>query len=90
MALAGSPRLLLLDEPAAGLSPSERELLSRLLGGLPRTLAVLLIEHDMSVALAFADRITMLQDGEVVADGSPSEIESSAAVHEMYLGHHGA
>ena len=88
MALAGDPRLLLLDEPAAGLSPGERQALIRLLAGLPRSITVMLIEHDMDVALAAADRVTVMHNGRVIAEGTPAEIEANQMVHDIYLGHH--
>jgi branched-chain amino acid transport system ATP-binding protein len=88
MALAGEPRLLLLDEPAAGLSPGERAELVRLLAGLPRELTVVIIEHDMDVALQAAERVTVMHNGEVIADGSPAEIQTNETVHRIYLGGH--
>jgi len=87
MALASDPRLLMLDEPAAGLSPGERQSLSRLLAALPRSITVVLIEHDMDVALALADRVTVMHQGRVVAEGTPAEISSDPAVQAIYLGH---
>ena len=90
MALAGEPRLLLLDEPAAGLSPGERGALLRLLAGLPREITVILVEHDMDVALQAADRVTVMHNGSVIVEGSPDEIEANATVQDIYLGHHGA
>ena len=87
MALASEPRLLMLDEPAAGLSPGERQSLSRLLAGLPRSITVVLIEHDMDVALAAADRVTVMHQGRVIADGTPGEISADATVQSIYLGH---
>lgn len=86
MALAADPRLLLLDEPAAGLSRAEREILTNLLLELPRALTVLLIEHDMDIALTVADHVTLMQDGAIVVEGTPDEIRSSTVVHEIYLG----
>jgi branched-chain amino acid transport system ATP-binding protein len=86
IALAGSPRLLLLDEPAAGLSPAERTLLAGLLAGLPRDITVVLIEHDMDVALPFADVVTVMHDGVVVEEGDADHVAASAVVHEIYLG----
>ncbi|WP_125035231.1 ABC transporter ATP-binding protein [Nocardioides sp. LS1] len=86
MGLAGDPRLLILDEPAAGLSPSERETLTGLLLGLEPGLSVLLIEHDMNVALTVADSVTVMADGHVVFDGTPDEIRASDKVHDIYLG----
>jgi branched-chain amino acid transport system ATP-binding protein len=88
MALAGEPRLLLLDEPAAGLSPGERAELVRLLAGLPRELTVVIIEHDMDVAFQVAERVTVMHNGEVVAEGTPAEIQANETVHRIYLGGH--
>jgi branched-chain amino acid transport system ATP-binding protein len=87
MALASDPRLLMLDEPAAGLSPGERQSLSRLLAGLPRSITMVLIEHDMDVALALADRVTVMHQGRIIADATPAEIQANATVQAIYLGH---
>lgn len=86
MALAGKPRLLLLDEPAAGLSAAERATLTEMLLELPTDLTFLLIEHDMDIALTVADQVTVMQDGRIVVEGTPHEIRSSSVVHEIYLG----
>jgi len=86
MALAGEPRLLMLDEPAAGLSPGERVRLTDLLLGLDPAITVLLIEHDMDVALRVADAVTVMHNGRAIADGRPDEIRASATVQEVYLG----
>ena len=86
MALAGEPRLLLLDEPAAGLSPAERPMLTRMLRELPRDMTMVLIEHDMQVALQVADRVTVMNEGAVVFDGSPQEAAASPLVELLYLG----
>jgi branched-chain amino acid transport system ATP-binding protein len=86
MALASEPRLLVLDEPAAGLSPAEREMLTTLLHGLDAELTLLLIEHDMNVALAVTDSVTVMADGRVVFEGTPDEVVASDLVHEIYLG----
>ncbi len=88
MALAGNPRLLMLDEPAAGLSRGERTLLIDLLRSLPRDVTVILVEHDMDVALAAADRVTVMQEGAIVVEGSPDEIQANTTVQDIYLGHH--
>jgi branched-chain amino acid transport system ATP-binding protein len=88
MALAASPRLLMLDEPAAGLSPGERTLLSELLRDLPREITVILVEHDMDVALAAADRVTVMHEGTIIVEGSPAEISANPTVQDIYLGHH--
>ena len=86
MALACTPRLLMLDEPAAGLSPSERPELNALLRDLPRDITLLLIEHDMDVALPVSDMVTLMQDGRVVVEATPDAIESDPRVQEIYLG----
>jgi branched-chain amino acid transport system ATP-binding protein len=86
VALAGNPRVIMLDEPAAGLSPGERQLLTELLLGLERDVTVVLIEHDMDVALRVADRVTMMHDGSVVVEGTPDEIRASELVQALYLG----
>ncbi len=86
LALAGKPRLLLLDEPTAGLSPAESRLMADLLAGLDRAVTVLMIEHDMDIALALASRVTVLHQGRVIADGSRDEIRSDPQVREIYLG----
>ena len=89
MALAGQPRLLMLDEPAAGLSRGERTMLVDLLRSLPRDITIILVEHDMDVALAAADRVTVMQEGSIVVEGTPDEIQANATVQDIYLGHHG-
>jgi len=86
MAIAGKPRLLLLDEPAAGLSPLERPALAAMLRTLPTDVTVVLIEHDMDVALQVADRVTVMHEGAVVFDGSPRETAASQLVQSIYLG----
>ena len=88
MALASQPRVLLLDEPAAGLSPGERTRLAELLTGLSREITVILVEHDMDVALAVADRVTVMNNGKVEVEGDPDEIQADATVQEIYLGRH--
>jgi len=90
MALAQSPRLLLLDEPMAGLSRQERGDMQRLLASIPRSLTILMIEHDMEVALEFADRITVLHYGQVIVEGTRAEIVADPRVREIYLGTEGA
>ena len=89
MALASDPKVLMLDEPAAGLSPVERPELSKLLRDLPKDLTIVLIEHDMDVALPFADLVTVMKDGEVVVSNTPDRIQDDPVVHEIYLGHGG-
>ena len=86
MALAGDPRVLMLDEPAAGLSPGDRPELLRLLRELPRDLTLILIEHDMDIALPAADIVTVMKDGEVVVEATPDRIENDPIVQAIYLG----
>ena len=86
LALAGRPRLLLLDEPMAGLSAPERAAMRELIERLDRSIAVLLIEHDMDVAFSFAERVTVLHQGRVLADGSRDEVSANELVQQAYLG----
>jgi branched-chain amino acid transport system ATP-binding protein len=86
MALAGKPRLLLLDEPAAGLSPAETHALTLLLKKLDPSITILLIEHDMDVAFEFAEKITVLYQGRLLTEGTKEEIKNNALVQEIYLG----
>ncbi len=86
LALAAEPRLLLLDEPTAGMSPEETKSMQRLIADLPRELTVLLIEHDMDVVFDVAERITVLDYGRVLAQGAPAEIRRSPIVRQIYLG----
>jgi branched-chain amino acid transport system ATP-binding protein len=86
MALAAEPKILLLDEPASGLSRGERGLLTDLLLALERTITLVLIEHDMDIALRVAERVTMMHDGSVIVEGTPDEIRANQLVHELYLG----
>lgn len=86
LALVNDPKLLLLDEPCAGLSPSERKMFFNLVKGLPREITIVLIEHDMDVALALADRVTVLHRGKVIAQGSPEEIKADLTVRDVYFG----
>ena len=86
IALASEPSLLLLDEPTSGMSPAETDAMIELVKALPRTLALLMIEHDMKVVFSVADRVTVLYYGEVLATGTPAEIQASERVREVYLG----
>ena len=90
LALVGRPRMLLLDEPAAGLSPAERVHMAGVIRGLPRTLTVVLIEHDMDLALGLVDNVTCLHNGQVLVEGTPDAIRANESVQEIYLGkpHH--
>jgi branched-chain amino acid transport system ATP-binding protein len=86
MALAEKPRLLLLDEPAAGLSSAETHDLTLLLKKLDPSITILLIEHDMDVAFEFAEKITVLYQGKFLTEGTKEEIRSNSTVQEIYLG----
>jgi branched-chain amino acid transport system ATP-binding protein len=87
LALCTRPRLLFLDEPCAGLAPSERQRISKMIGELPRDITLVMIEHDMDVALGLADRVTVLHRGRVILEGAPREVEANAEVREVYFGH---
>jgi branched-chain amino acid transport system ATP-binding protein len=87
LALAATPKILLLDEPCAGLSPAERERFSRMIAELPRSITVLMIEHDMDVALGLADRVAVLHHGRLICEGAPAEVEADPQVREVYFGH---
>ena len=86
MALAGAPRLILFDEPAAGLSPAERRELVALLTALPAHMSFVLIEHDLDIALRVVERVTVMHNGRVLRTGSPDEIENDAQVQAIYMG----
>jgi branched-chain amino acid transport system ATP-binding protein len=86
MALAMRPKILMLDEPAAGISPTERGRLVDLLKSLDKEMTLVLIEHDMAVALAVADEVIVMHDGTMFMHGSPDEIRNSSAVRDLYLG----
>ncbi len=86
MALAGAPRLILFDEPAAGLSPAERRELVALLVSLPAHMSFVLIEHDLDIALRVVDRVTVMHNGRVLRTGTPGEIENDAQVQAIYMG----
>jgi branched-chain amino acid transport system ATP-binding protein len=86
MARATEPKLMLLDEPASGLSRGERVALTDLLLELDKSITLILIEHDMDVALRVAQSVTMMHDGRKIVEGTPDEIRANALVHELYLG----
>ena len=86
MALASEPRMLMLDEPASGLSRGERQLLTNLLLDLDRGITLVLIEHDMDIALRVAERVTMMHEGQVIFEGTPEEIRANELIHDLYLG----
>ena len=87
LALAQNPRLLLLDEPLAGLSTEERETVRQVIADIPRTTTVVLIEHDMDIALDLADTVTLLQFGAVIVDGTRESVIADPRTREVYLGH---
>jgi ABC-type branched-subunit amino acid transport system ATPase component len=86
LALACKPQVLLLDEPTSGMSPEETSRMHALIAGIPRTLTVIVIEHDMDIVLDLADRIVVLDYGRVLEQGTPAEIRASPIVRERYLG----
>jgi branched-chain amino acid transport system ATP-binding protein len=86
MASVSDPRIIMLDEPASGLSRGERERLTELLLALPAEITLVLIEHDMDVALTVAEYVTMMHDGRIVVEGTPDEIRANQLVHDLYLG----
>ena len=86
VALATEPRALLLDEPTAGMSPAETAEMVKFIEALPRSLTMLIVEHDMDVVFTLADRITVLHYGEVIAQGTPPEVRANPMVQEIYLG----
>ena len=87
IALACEPRVLLLDEPVAGVPAGEREELLHTVAALPADVSVLLIEHDMDLVFSFADRMTVLVNGAVLTEGDPDSIANDPKVKEVYLGH---
>ena len=86
MARASDPKLMMLDEPAAGLSRAERVRLTETLQKLDPAITLILIEHDMDVALRVAEWVTMMHDGRVIVEGTPDEIRANQTVHDLYLG----
>ncbi len=86
LALVQSPRLMLLDEPTAGISQGESRVITRMIQGLPREVTVIIIEHDMEVVFNLADRITVLNRGQILYEGTAAEVRTHPAVKEIYLG----
>jgi branched-chain amino acid transport system ATP-binding protein len=92
MALAPNPLVLLLDEPAAGLSPAERIIVANIVRALPKDITIILIEHDMDLVLSLVDWVTCLNNGQFLAEGTPADIRTNADIQNVYLGkaHHHA
>jgi branched-chain amino acid transport system ATP-binding protein len=86
LAMTGRPRVLLLDEPTAGLSPAETASMTRFLTNLDRSITIMMIEHDMDVAFEVADRITVLYFGSILTEGLPQEVQADSRVTAIYLG----
>jgi branched-chain amino acid transport system ATP-binding protein len=86
LALAGAPRFILFDEPAAGLAPRERTELIAILRGLPAHIGYIIIEHDLDVALRVVESVTIMNNGRIFKEGSPEAIENDPEVQEIYLG----
>jgi branched-chain amino acid transport system ATP-binding protein len=87
LALNTHPKVLFLDEPCAGLSPSERQIIFKMISAMPRDITILMIEHDMDVALGLADRVTVMNRGRVMVEGTPAEVQSDVEVRNVYFGH---
>src|SRR3989449_5857608 len=86
VALAQRPRVVLLDEPTAGMSPAETARITELVAGLDRALTIVIVEHDMDVVFRLADRVTVLHEGRVIADGTAADVRGDVRVHDVYLG----
>jgi branched-chain amino acid transport system ATP-binding protein len=86
LGIAGEPRILLLDEPTAGLTRSEGVWLANMIQDLLKDVTLLIIEHDMQIAFALAERIIVLHQGAIVADGKPEEVRTNPRIKEIYLG----
>jgi branched-chain amino acid transport system ATP-binding protein len=86
LALNTNPKILLLDEPCAGLSPSERQGIAKMISTLPRDITLIMIEHDMDIALALADSVTVLHRGKIIVEGSPAEVQANSEVRDVYFG----
>ena len=89
MAILHDPTLLLLDEPMAGLEAGNRAAMTKMIKALSGKMTILIIEHDMDVALLLADRVTILHHGEIITQGSPEEIQNNTEVQRIYFGFEG-
>jgi len=87
LALNTQPKVLFLDEPCAGLSTSEHHRIFKMIQSLPREITLVMIEHDMDVALGLADRVTVMNRGRVMVEGTPAEVQSNPEVRDVYFGH---
>jgi branched-chain amino acid transport system ATP-binding protein len=88
LALVGRPKILLLDEPTAGMSPAETDAMIGMLSALPTSITLLIVEHDMDVVFALASRVTVLHLGEVLAEGLPRDVQADPRVISVYFGQH--
>ena len=86
IAIAARPRVLLLDEPTAGMSPAETAHITSLVASLERSLTLVIVEHDMDVVFRLADRVTVLHEGRVLVDGAPEAVRGDRTVYEVYVG----
>lgn len=86
LGLATQSKLLLLDEPSAGMSPAETAIIVSMMSSLPADVTLIIIEHDMDVAFNIADRIVVLELGQIIAEGTPAEVKSNLRVRKVYLG----
>lgn len=86
LALAIEPKILLFDEPTAGMSPAETAEIAELIQTLPRSLTIMIVEHDMDVIFTLADQVTVLHYGQIISSGRPEEVRADARVQEVYLG----
>jgi branched-chain amino acid transport system ATP-binding protein len=86
LALASEPRVLFLDEPCSGLSPGERQRIADIINEFPQDITVVLIEHDMNIALGLADQVAVLHRGRIIIEGTPDEVRANPEVREVYLG----
>jgi branched-chain amino acid transport system ATP-binding protein len=86
LALASDPKVLLLDEPASGLAPAERQRILDLISDLPKDITVILIEHDVDMAMGMADQVAVLHQGRLIVDDKPEAVRRNSEVREVYFG----